>query len=824
MSYKKNLIPALLIALASFFGSFNTEASIVKGLVCDSISNEGVPFATIRIFGETDSVSPVDLFATDENGFFFRQFKANGHLNISFESVGKKTAHVELTATADETIDLGIISMIDDEALLSEVEVVAMRHIVKADADKLSYSVSDDSDSKTYTLLEMLRKVPMVSVDGEDNISVNGSSSFQVYVNGKPSVMFSANPSQSFKSMPASMVKSIEVVTNPGARYDAEGAGGILNIVMDRKEGTDNKGYTASIGLHGGNHGYDANVNVSGQNGKLSYSVNAMHNSMHPGNTDVTNDQIFTDRNITTRTQGSPHMSFTLGTLSADYALDSLSTIGISGAINNFGMHSTGDTYTSITNRQALPIMSYSSIGSMDMNRLSASGTISFSHDFSDRRKSHISVIYQVSSEKNKTINDFDFSDPDYENDILNLADRKSSNRENTFDNIIQADFSTHFHTRHSFDTGIKLNLRKSHSASSLDFLSGADDDNNTRYHNRSNILAAYAEYTLPISRLNAKAGIRYEYTWQDVNYDVSDDKDFSRDYSSLVPSASLSYNLSMSSNIALTYNMRIARPGISFMNPYIDRTDPTSISFGNPYLNPETTHNIGMAYNLFTSRLMLNARLSDSYTGNGIEQYRYLTDGLLTTTYGNVAKRNTLRLDASATWMAASNTRVIMNGSAGYVSLSNTRMNLSNSGFQWNLTAGLQQTFPWDVKAAAYLIASSKSYTIEGWNSGFKMLSINLSKTFLNNRLSISAGLNTGLSKGGRMVIENYSKTSEFESQNTIRVPMLSATIGVSYTIGSYQPKQRPNNRSVESDYMEQRSDMESISGPTTGSVIQKN
>ena len=270
MSYKRISLQASLIAIVSFLASSNIDAAILKGLVCDSISNEGVPFATVRIFNDTDTLSPVALFATDDNGLFSQSIKMSGNLLATFESVGKKTEQRKLSIKADETLDLGIINMIDDEALLSEVEVVAMRPLVKAEADKLSYSVSDDSDSKTYTLLEMLRKVPMVSVDGEDNVSVNGSSSFQVYVNGKPSVMFSSDPSQIFKSMPASMVKSIEVVTNPGARYDAEGAGGILNLVMDRKDGNDNKGYTAGLGLHGVTRGYYANVNVSGHNGAMS--------------------------------------------------------------------------------------------------------------------------------------------------------------------------------------------------------------------------------------------------------------------------------------------------------------------------------------------------------------------------------------------------------------------------------------------------------------------------------------------------------------------------------------------------------------------------
>ena len=112
---------------------------------------------------------------------------------------------------------------------LQGVEVVKQKSLVKSDIDKITYDIENDPDSKSNTVIEMLRKVPMVTVDGEDNIQVNGSSSFKVYVNNKPNQMMSNNPKEVLKSMPASSIKKIEVITNPGPKYDAEGVGGILH-------------------------------------------------------------------------------------------------------------------------------------------------------------------------------------------------------------------------------------------------------------------------------------------------------------------------------------------------------------------------------------------------------------------------------------------------------------------------------------------------------------------------------------------------------------------------------------------------------------------
>ena len=808
---KTSIATALVLSAISIPAMLS--ATILKGNVRDAGLNEGVPFAIVKIYSEKDSVHPIKYFSTDMDGNFLENFKQKGSYTIKVESTGKRSVSRAVSLSGETSLDLGTIDMEDDVALMNELEVVAIRPIVKASADKLSYSVEEDSDSKTYTLLDMLRKVPMVSVDGEDNITVNGSSSFKVYVNGKPSLIFSTDPSKIFKSMPASVVKSIEVVTNPGARYDAEGAGGILNLVMDQQTKNETaEGYTATIGARGGTKGFDANAYVSAQIGKFSFSVNGMHNRMYPGNTDVTTDQIFPDRVISTRTDGKPRMNFTMGNVSADYAVDSLTSIGLSASINNFSMRSTGNSFTSVNTPAGVPMLDYTSFGKMDMGRLGANGSLTFSHGFADRHDSNISIIYQLSYDKSKNDSRYDFDAP--EESLINLSDSISHSPEKTLEHVVQADFSMKPLEGHTFEAGLKMSMRRAHSLSFSEFEGNLPEDNSIDYKTHNKIGAAYAEYGITHRSITGKAGVRYEYTWQDVKYNNTPGNDFSRHYGIFVPSASFSYTLTPSSNIGVTYNMRISRPGISYMNPFVNRTDPSAVSYGNPHLDVEKNHNAGISYNLFTRRLMMNVRLTDSYTGNGVERYSFYADNLLNTTYGNIVKRNNVRLDAYVNWMAGEKTRLILNGSVSYVHLKSKLLGVSNSGWQWNAMVGLQQTLPLDIKAAAYLIASSKSYTLEGWNSGFNMFSLNLSKTFLNDKLSVSAGFNTGLSKGGCLKMENVSHSSEFDTRTKTKLPMMAVTVGVSYTFGNLAPRMQQQRKSVENDYFEEKSDMESIPG----------
>ena len=210
------------------------QKTTVKGVLMSKSQNESEPFATVRIFKAGKSDKPVAMFLTDENGLFSQEVKGKGKYDIVFSSVGKEDLRQTIDLEGNGQLDLGTLYIKDNDNMLNDVVVVAQKPLVKMDVDKMSYNVAEDEDSKSNTVLDMLRKVPMVTVDGQDNITVNGSSSFKVYVDGMPNVMFSSNPSLVFKSMPATAVKSIEVVTNPGAKYDAEGAAGILNIVMNK--------------------------------------------------------------------------------------------------------------------------------------------------------------------------------------------------------------------------------------------------------------------------------------------------------------------------------------------------------------------------------------------------------------------------------------------------------------------------------------------------------------------------------------------------------------------------------------------------------------
>ena len=712
---------------------------------------------------------------------------------------------------------------------LDGVTVTRMRRLVKADADKLSYDVKNDEDAKASTVLDMLRKVPMVSVDGEDNITVNGSSSFKVYVDGKPNMMMSSAPSQVFKSMPASMVKSIEVVTNPGAKYDAEGGAGVLNIVMNKEMmtmmggGESLNGYNGTLRVQAGNRQLGGSAFVSGQQGKLSYSTNITYSKQTPGTTTTTMEREQTGAMSSTmisESESKMKMPFTMGNLTLGYELDAKSSIGLTAGITSFNMNSDGLTKTTFGGGMYGTGFSYGNTNDTKMRRTSFNGSLDYQRFLNDARTSSLTLTYQLTYAPTKSEMESGF-DQSTTFPGMDLTNRYSENKERTTDHIFQMDYTTPLGTANTLNAGLKYSFRRATSDADY-YLQGVYSDlMSSEYKYNNSILAGYAELVSRFGNFSSKAGLRYEQTWQDVSYQLGKGNDFSTHYGNLVPSASLSYSLNPATNIALTYNMRISRPGITYLNPYVDRSNPTMLSYGNPDLDTEKSHNIGLAFNSFSAKMMFSVNLRHSFTDNAIESYSfYDSNNLLNTTYDNTAKNHMTSLNAYVNWLVHKNTRLFLNGAVDYSDMRSKALDIQNHGWHANVMAGLQQTLPWNIKLSAYVITSTKSYNLQGWSSGFNMLTGTLSKSFFDDKLTFSVMGMTGLGNGGALAINSYSEGKDFTNKMDIKVPMQSVSLTVSYTFGNTKKQFMQRRSRVESDYIEHQSSGEAINSVGSGNV----
>ena len=698
--------------------------------------------------------------------------------------------------------------------MLKGVEVVAQKPLVKMDVDKMSYNVAEDEDSKSNTVLDMLRKVPMVTVDGQDNITVNGSSSFKVYVDGLPNVMFSSNPSMVFKSMPASAVKSIEVITNPGAKYDAEGAAGVLNIVMNKQNpqaAQSMNGYNGTVRASAGNKQLGASVFLNGQQGKLSYSANVMTSYNKPGNTTTEMEQI-QDNGVSQILTSDNDLKtpFTMGSLSLGYQIDDMSALNLTAQVNSMNTKTTGTTYTTMGGAAYGTGFSYGSTTDMKMSRTSFSGSVDYQRFFNKEHTHSLGFTYQLNYSPATTETTNNFLDT---SSYIDLTNRYSENKDKTTNHIFQLDYSLPIGTGQTLNLGSKLQLHDATSDSKYYLKDVYDPSTSSEYEYKNSILAGYGEYVGNYGKLGVKAGLRYEYTWQDVEYRLGNGQNFSTGYGSLVPTASMQYNLGVGSNLGLTYNMRISRPGISYLNPYVDKSNPIALFYGNPDLDVEKAHNVSLVYNAFTQKLMVNLNLHHNFVDNAISQYSFYDDNnLLNTTYGNVVKSHQTGLSGYVSYLLTKDTRIFFNGGVNYIDLRSTALDQKNSGWTANVMGGVQQTLPWNLKLSAFVISSTKSYTLQGWSSGFNLVTASLSKSLLKDKLNLSISGLMGLNKGGNLNIETYSRGKDFSSRNTVKVPIYGVTFTVSYTFGNAKMAQKQHQSRVQNDFIEQQSQGEMI------------
>lgn len=823
--------------------AMTAQTSTVRGLLADSLTLEGEPFATVRVYKDKNLKEPIAMSVSQADGKFQQKVDGRGEFTMTFNSVGRKEVSRKVSLDGKNDVDLGTIYLQDDARQLEGVEVTAQKPLVKMETDKMSYSVQDDADSKSSTVLDMLRKVPMVTVDAQDNITVNGSSSFKVFVNGKPNMMFQSNSSQIFKAMPASLVKNIEVITNPGAQFDAEGTGGVLNIVMAGAPGQEASvnGLNGSLRLTGGNKQQGGSLFLSGQQNKFSFSLNAMTNYGKTKNTEVELMREQYGANGTSmmdyRQRSTTRMPFSMASISMGYELDSMSTLSATAGVRSFTMKNTGDPHTRMHGGLYGRGFSYDQWMRYDNKRVSVDASVDYQRFLNREKTSSITLIYQfglnpTTDDNWTTYGDIEIaaaeggeSDPDSPlpagdasavPDYLSFDDRHSHSKEKSTEHVVQADYTTPLAQNHKLNAGLKLTLRDNSSDSR--YYTGLNGEwtyaplLSMDYSHQNEILAGYAEYEGKFGKIGTKAGLRYEHTWQDVEFRLGNGEDFRKDYGNFVPSANVSYQLAPTANLGLTYNLRISRPGISYLNPYVDRSSNTALSYGNPDLDVEKTHNLGLVFNFYSPKIMGNLNFRQSFTNNGISQYSFYEDGLLNTTYGNIVRQRNTSLSLWMSWMLSQKTRFFLNGGFSYVDLRSHELEAHNSGWQGNAMMGLQQTLPGDLKLGAFLITNSKTHSLQGWNSGFNMLAGSLTKSFLNDKLSIGIQGQTGLQKGGKLHFDSYTHGNDFSNRQTIHVPIGSLAVNLTWNFGNQKVKAKTKTTQVESDVMEKQNGMEQM------------
>ena len=712
---KNCLFILLCFMLSAFSAVAQTGAKgnfVIKGQVVDSLTNETVPYATLSIALQNNPQKSLLLLACDIDGNFEASLKSAGKYILSMQSIGKKPAQKKFTLSAGKTtLNLGKLYMIDDNQRLDEVTVVAQKPLVKVEIDKLTYSLQDDPESQTNNTLDMLRKVPMITVDGNDEIQLQGSTNFKIYVNGKPSNMLSNNPSDVLKSMPASSVKDIEVITDPGAKYDAEGVGGIINIITTKNLF---QGYTGTVRASASTLGrFGGGAYVSAKYGKFGITANYNYNyNNSPWNESYSiREDYGTDSragSVLNQSGRSKNQGpFQFGYLEGSYEIDSLNLITV--GANLFRGDNTSKTEYAVemlgrNGSELLP--SYSHNRNSRSTSVFGSTDINVDYQHSTHKKGELLTLsYRFSQSPNNSESYTELLDVvDYPlmSDYPQWTINDAATNEHTF----QFDYTTPTWKNHTLEAGVKYIYRGSDSETDRRYYRDSIQDwesvydANSDFRHNQHIYSAYLGYAMKFGKLGTKFGVRGEGTSLNVKYAYDPSMNFKTNYFDVVPNLTLSYQITQAQQVRVGYNMRIRRPGIRYLNPYINDTDPLNISYGNPNLDSEKSHNIRLNYSIFTQKFNMNFSGNYRFVNNSIEQYTWVNDqGISETTYGNIGRTRSVGAFLYASYSPIAMLRIFTNAGMNYEKLQSTEGNLANDGFSGRVFAGAQLTLPKDFR-----------------------------------------------------------------------------------------------------------------------------
>ena len=832
MTMKQTLISmALILMLALCAKAQNTQHSYtITGVVADSVTHEGEPYATLTIARADSAANPLKQALTDIKGRFSISSSGTGSYLLMVRSMGRKPMQRAYTVDATtRTIDLGTLLLQDGGNQLETVEVVAYKPLVKADIDKIAYSVEDDPEANTNTVIEMLKKVPMVTVDGQDNIRVNGNSSFKIYVNGKPNNMMTKNPKEVLKSMPASSIKKIEVITNPGPKYDAEGVGGILNIVT---EGKGPEGYNATFSGRANNSSYGGGLYATVKQGKLTMSVNYNASSNHSpkGYTYSDRSQIGTDGTVTSSTVADGytkgHSQWQGGDVEASYEIDTLRLITGSFSLSKFtSKRDALNTAFSTVPATGQRLYGYRSPSHSKENWDDYSASLDYQRSFSVKDRL-LTLSYRLESSPSTSDSRYLYTDreaaDDWQTFIDRMRDQRMDGDENTMEHTFQIDYTTPFAKHHTWEAGVKYILRRNKSDNDRYNLGTGDkdetydSDNSSHYRHHNDILAAYTGYGLTLDKWSARLGLRYEHTLQKVEYLLGRGTNFHKNFDDLVPSARLGYKFSDATNLSLGYKMRINRPGIWYLNPYLDDRIPDAISQGNPNLDTEKSHAVDLQFSSYNSKLTYTLTGTYRFVNNSIESVDRLVndrdiEGLpnptgkdvIYSSYANIGHIQYAGLMAYANWTPITNTRITLNGSVGYSHMSDGQ-SLRNHGWCTNIDASLQQTFAktWIFNASYYV--QTPQPTLQGKDARYQWYNFSLSKSFMEKRLTLTAYI---INPFGKRYFCYRSETVADNFRTTASSSWCQLYYGVSvrFRIGKLKASVKHTERTVENNDVKQ-------------------
>lgn len=809
------LISLFFIFSISIFAQTAIKNYTISGAVTDSTGVE-FPYATVSLKKDSVSFNYLKRIVSDVDGKFnFTVSLAGDTYFIQIEAVGMERIVKKIELAEDAKIDAGTFLLKETGTQLGDVSVVAFKPLVTQALDRIGYNVESDPENTTNNVLEMLRKVPLVTVDGDENIQIKGSSSFKIYINGKPSNMITNNPKEVLKSMPASSIKKIEVITDPGAKYDAEGVTAILNIITQSTL----QGLQGNIWVRASTRGtFGGGASFSSKIGKFGVMANYGYNQYKSPNWRSTHSEYYTENTpykfFDLQSESNYKGDWNWGSLELSFEFDSLNLVSASFGLNGGTSKSPAvSSYNWMRNAALDTLGAYFSNGSSKNTYFGINGNVDYQRTFHKKEQLlTISYLFDLTPNTSENISNIT-NDDNFSTDINPKEyNQKFINNGETDEHTFQIDYTEPFNDgKHVIETGLKYILRMNIANNDYKLYDDAtgnyDRDtirsaNDMKYY--QHIYSAYGSYTFKLKNFSVRAGARFEGTVQNVRFtDPLDtlNKNFKVKYADIVPSVLFSFKVNEKSTFKLGYNNSIYRPSIWYLNPYIDDSDPYHISYGNPNLSTERRHNITFTYSYVVQKFNINLTASYSFVKNSIESYNFIDSisGIMYSTYANIGKNQSIGGNVYLNYNPWLWVRLWLQGSGSYQEYQNN--DYTYGSYQINGFGGANFTLPWKLKFNIGGGGSTPWVGYKSKESSWHYYYFSLARSFLKgDKLTLSVNANNPFEKYVSYSGKSWDNNI-FESAWTSKQLARDFRISVSWRFGEMKAQIKKAERGISND-----------------------
>lgn len=778
------LIVLAIITPAAY--TFTQTKGSLSGMVADS-SKKPLSFVTVRLFKQNDA-TPLQTVVSAESGVFNLNNPGLGTYALSFTHTGFAEKKQDITVNTNGDMKIDVVELSPTTGTLNEVVVKTSRPLIEQGDDKIVFNVEDDQSAKSETAIDILRRTPFISVDGEDNVKVNGKDNFKVLLNDRETPMFARNIKEALRGFPGALISKIEVITAPSAKYDGEGIGGLINIITKKKVA----GYNGTISTFNrtSDKVNEYSINGNAKVGKFGASVFFSAGYQDPlsqyniNTTIPTITTAYAKRVLEGNQVNSAGWSY--GNAELVFEADSLNTISLYTNIDSWSSK-TVSNQTITTDFSSAP----SSVSLYDLYNKSNNPGINIGSDyikhFKKKKDQEFSLRFLGEFGKNDAEINSSQSNPDYEDDRFLRNNSHAINNQYT----IQADNSIPIKKNGKLDAGVKAILRSASSDfESLEKYGSAVDYklnplNTDKFTYKQDVLSAYGMYTLKIKKSTFRLGVRAEFTDVNGNF-ISSNTQVKSNYVTLLPNIQFTNRLSGTTTLVLSYNKRLQRPYIYDLNPFVFNNDSLNISSGNPDLGPQTVHAVAAQLRYGKGNTFGGINVEGSYSNNKILQYSFFDPqtGVTNTTSLNIGKEFQSSLNINLSTKITPKWRIFMNASLRFATVTNNSdKSQSNTGLggSFNFNTSYQVTNKFNISSYVGLWKDPQTiqttYPFSTWHNvafNFKVFK---------DKLNISL-----------RAVNYYQKTWDsktivkdpnFYSTNILRFPRRAAVVALTWNFG---------------------------------------